>query len=118
MLSMHPRVDLACDPSGEAGHGLQFFERGVQKRFGGAEVGEYLLLALGADTGEVVEDGGGHGSSTKLAVVGVREAVRLVADALEQVQLWGVALKDHGLGTARLEDLLVAFGEGAHGDVR
>src|SRR5215203_3830733 len=114
---MHPCVNFAGDPSGESWDGLQFFERGVQERFGGTEVVEYLLLAFGADAGEVVEDRGGHGPATELGVVGVGEAVGLVSDALEEVQFGRVALQDHRLGTAWLEDLLLTFGERAQGYV-
>src|SRR3712207_1036693 len=118
MLSMHSCVDFSGDPPGEPWDGLELFERGVQKCFGGAEVGEYLPLALGADAGEVVEDRGGHGLATDLSVVGVGEAVGLVTDALEEVQFGGVALQDHRLGPTRLEDLLFALGERAQGYVR
>src|SRR3712207_3196676 len=51
-------------------------------------------------------------------MVGVREAAGLIADALEEVQLWGVAVEQDRLRAARLKDLLVALGERAHGDVR
>src|SRR5215210_5570976 len=114
---MHPCVDFAGDPSGESWDGLQLFERGIEEGFWGAEVGQYLLFAFGADAGEVVQDRGGHGPATELDVVGVGEAVGLVPDALEEVQLGGVALQDDRLGTTRLEDLLVAFGERAEWDV-
>src|SRR5919112_821082 len=114
---MHFRVDFAGYSSGESRDGLEFLERGVQEGFWGAEVGQYLLLAFGADSREVVEDRGGHGPAAEPGVVGVGEAVGLVADALEEVQFGGVALQDHGLGTAWLENFLLAFGERAQGDV-
>src|SRR5215212_10500621 len=117
LLSVHSRVNLAGDSSGESGDGFELFERGVQECFGGAEVVEYLLFPFGADAGEVVQDRGGHGPAAKFGVVGVGEAVGFVADALEEMQFRRVALQDHRLGTARLEDLLVAFGERAQGDV-
>src|SRR5919199_2815226 len=96
MLSMHSRVDFAGYSSGESGDGFELFEGGVQERFGGAEVVEYLLLAFGADAGEVVQDRGGHGPAAELGVVGVGEAVGLVTDALEEVQFGRVALQYHG----------------------
>src|ERR671912_823147 len=114
---MHSGVYFTGDSSGESRDGLELFEGGVQEGFWGAEVGQYLLLALGADTGEVVEDRGGHGPAAELGVVGVGEAVGLVTDALEEVQFGGVALQDHRLGTTWLEDLLLAFGERAQGYV-
>src|ERR671910_1107121 len=115
---MHSGVYFTGDSSGESRDGLELFEGGVQECFRGAEVGQYLLLALGADTGEIVEDRGGHGPAAELGVVGVGEAVGLVADALEEVQFGGVALQDHRLGPTPLEDLLLAFGERAQGYVR
>src|SRR5215210_9292726 len=114
---MHSAVYFAGDPSEESWDRLQFLERGVQERFGGAEVVEYLLFPFGADAGEVVQDRGGHGPAAEFGVVGVGEAVGLVTDALEEMQFWGVALQDHRLGAARLEDLLIALGERAQGDV-
>ena len=46
-------------------------------------------------------------------MIGIREAVGLVADALEKVELRRVGFKPHRLRAARLEDLLVALGERA-----
>ena len=79
---MYPRVDLAGDPAREAGDGFEFFEGGVQEGLGRAEVRQDPLFTFGADAGKLVEDGGRHGFPPQLAVVGVREAVRLVADPL------------------------------------
>src|SRR5215203_2293543 len=115
---MHFGVHFAGYSSWESRDGLEFLQRGVQECFWGAEVGQYLLLTLWADAGEVVEDRGGHGPAAELRVVSVGEAVGLVADALEEVQFGGVALQDHRLGPTRLEDLLLAFGERAQGYVR
>src|SRR5919112_2751787 len=114
---MHYCVYFAGDSSGESWDGLELFERGVQERFWGAEVGQYLLLAFGADAWKVVQDGGGHGPAAEPGVVGVGEAVGLVAYPLEEVQFGGVALQDDRFGTAWLEDLLLAFGERAQGYV-
>src|SRR5215204_7124677 len=114
---MHFGVHFAGYSSWESRDGLEFLQRGVQECFWGAEVGQYLLLTLGTDAGEIVEDRGGHGPAAELGVVGVGEAVGLVADALEKVQFGRVALQDHRLGTTRLEDLLLAFGERAQGYV-
>src|SRR5215216_2138190 len=118
MLSVQPRVNLAGDLPGEARHGLQLLQRGAQESLRGAEVVQDLLFARRSHAGQLVEDGGGHDPSTHLAVVGVGEAVGLVADALQQVQLRRVPLQPHRLRAARLEDLLVALGERAQGDVR
>src|SRR5215211_3928856 len=118
MLSVQPRVNLAGDLPGEARHGLQLLQRGAQESLRGAEVLQDLLFARRSHAGQLVEDGGGHGPSTHLAVVGVGEAVGLVADALQQVQLRRVPLQPHRLRAARLEDLLVALGERAQGYVR
>ncbi len=88
---MHPRVDLAGDAAGEARDGFELLEGGVEEGVRGAEVVQDLLLARGADARQLVEDGGGHGPAAQLAVVGVGEAVGLVADPLQEVQLGGVA---------------------------
>jgi hypothetical protein len=104
-------VYFAGDSAREAWHGFEFFEGSAQEGFRGAEVGENFLFACGADAGEVVEDGGDHGATAQFAMVGVGEAVRLVADALEQVQLGRVAFQDDRLGAAWFEDFFVAFGQ-------
>src|SRR5829696_2368776 len=85
VLSMHSCVDFAGDSSWEPWDGLELFEGGVEECFWGAEVGQYLLLALGTDAGEVVQDRGGHGPATDLDVVGVGEAVSLITDALQEM---------------------------------
>src|ERR671911_250202 len=113
MLPVHSRIDLAGDPAGEPWDSLELLEGGGQERLGGAEVVQDPLSARRPDAGELVEDGGGHGPPSHLAVVSVREAVSLVAHALEKVELGRVALESHGLGTTWLEDLFVALGERA-----
>src|SRR5215210_4975607 len=117
-LTVEPRVNLAGDLPGEARHGFQLLQRGAQESLRGTEVLQDLLFARRAHAGQLVEDGGGHGPSAHLAVVGVGEAVSLVADALQQVQLRRVSLQHHRLRATRLEDLLITLGERAQGDLR
>src|SRR3712207_1850221 len=68
-LSMQSRVELAGDLSREAGHGLQFLERGAEERLGGAEVVQDPLLSCRPHARKLVEDGGGHRLSSQLAMI-------------------------------------------------
>src|SRR5690606_35339917 len=82
-----------------------------------AEVGEQHLLARRAETGHVVEHRGGHALAAPPAVLGDREPVGLVADALQQGQAFAGALQDDGVLLPRQPDLLQALGQTAQGDV-
>ena len=84
-LTVQPGVYLAGNPTRKPRHGFELLERGFEEGFRGTEVFEYPLFARWADAGQLVEDGGGHGLAPQLTVVGVGEAVCLIADALEQV---------------------------------
>src|SRR5215213_8287030 len=92
-LTVQPGVYGAGNPFGETGDGLELFER-------------------------VVENGAGHLRAPELAVVGVGEAVRLIPDPLQEVELGGFAFEEHRLGASRLDDLLVALGERAQRYIR
>ncbi len=70
-----------------------------------------------AEAGDVVERRGRHALAALPAVLGDREAVRLVADALEQVQALGGTLEDDGVLLPRQPDLLEPLGEAAQRDV-
>src|SRR5918997_5197034 len=117
-LTVQPGVHLAGNPAGQAWNGLKLFQRGAEEGLRGAEVFKDLLFARRSHAGQLVEDGAGHLRAAELAMVGAREAVRLVPYTLQEVQLRRVALEDHRLGASRLEDLLITFGERAQGDVR
>src|SRR5215216_3831068 len=117
-LAVQPGVDLAGDLFRQPRHSLELLEGGGQKGLRGAEVFEDLLFTRRADAGQLIQDGAGHLRAPKLAVVGVGEAVGLVPDALEEMQLRGVALENGRIGAARLEDLLLALGEPTYGYVR
>src|SRR5262249_35271763 len=73
---------------------------------GRAEVAHERLLALGADTGDVVEDGAKCALAAHLAVVGDGKAMRFVAYALEQVETLGATRQYQRL---RLRDEIDLF---------
>src|SRR4051794_17668254 len=79
-------VQIARDLRGQAGHPLELLARGVEHRVGRAEVRQQRLLALRPDAGQAVEDRLRHLFVAALAVVRDGEAVRLVADALQELE--------------------------------
>ena len=105
-------VEVAADLGRHAGHALEVLARRGQHRLRRAEVLEQRALAGRADAGQPVEDRLRHRGVAAGAVVGDREAVRLVADALEQLQLRRV-VGEHAAGRATpgQEDLLDALGQ-------
>src|SRR5215212_4424345 len=105
-LTVQPGVYGAGNPFGETGDGLELFERGVEKDLGGTEVFKNLLFARRADAGQLVENGAGHLRAPELAVVGVGEAVRLIPDPLQELELGGFAVEQDEI--RNLGELLVA----------
>src|SRR3954449_3695339 len=99
-------VELARDLLREAGDALELLARGAEYRLGGAEVLEQRALARRADPGQLVHDRLGHRPVAADAVVGDREAVRLVADALEQLERGRLVREHDRLRAAGREDLL------------
>ena len=73
-----------------ARHGRHFFRGGLAQAFEASEVLEESLAPLLADAGDRLEDRGQPRPTPALPVVGDREAVRLVAQPLEQEQPVGV----------------------------
>ena len=71
-------------------------------------------LAGGPDAGQLVEHRAGHGLVPAAAVVGDREAMRLVADALQQLQLGGGVVEHQRRAAAGDEDLLDPLGQRDH----
>ena len=74
-------------------------------------MGEQRALARRADAGQLVEQRAGHRAVAAGAVVGDREAVRLVADALQQLQLGGRVVEHERRAAAGQEDLLDPLGQ-------
>ena len=100
---------------GDAGLGGDVCLGGGGKAAEGAEGGEELAFAGGADAGEFVEDGFFEGAEAEGAVEGDGEAVGFVAEADENLEGGGVAGEDE-VGAAVIEDdfleVLVEAGDG------
>ena len=79
---LDPRRQRRADP----GHGGDLLDRRVADALDRAEHLEQLALALRPDAGQVVERRADAPSRPQVAVVGDREAVRLVAQALDEVE--------------------------------
>src|SRR3954447_5799130 len=88
------RVEVAGHLLGEPGHVLQILPRGGEDGLRRAEVLEQQPLARRPDAGQLVHDRLGHRPVAAAPVVSDGEAVRLVADALEQLQL-GRVVRPH-----------------------
>ena len=101
---------------GDAGLGGDIFLGGGGEAAEGAEGGEELAFAGGADAGELVEDGFFEGAEAEGAVEGDGEAVGLVAETDENLEGGGVAGEDE-VGAAVIEDdFLEVFVEAGDGD--
>src|SRR5687768_8998892 len=81
------RVEVAGGLRRQPGHRLELLARRAERGLRRAEVLEQRALALGPDAGQAVEHGLGHLPVAALAVMGDREAMRLVAQALQELQL-------------------------------
>src|SRR6478672_6221269 len=79
-------VDFAGELAGQTGNRLELFAAGGEEALGGAEVLEQGTLADGADSPQPIEHRAGHRPVAAAAVVLDREAVRLVADPLEELR--------------------------------
>ena len=77
------------------------------------------LAPLGADARDMVEHGDEVALAAQFTVVCDGEAVRLVANALDEVERLAAARQDHGIGTALGEDVLELLGkpDDGHGQV-
>src|SRR4051812_9701675 len=101
----------------QTGHFLQLLAGGSEEPLWRPEVLQQRSLARRADPGELVEDRPPeHAAVAAAAVVVDREAVRLVADPLQQARGLGVGGEVERLGTAGDEDLLQPLGEADDGD--
>src|SRR3954465_2063388 len=99
-------VDLARGLAGEAGDGLELIARRGDDGLGRAEVLEQRALASGADAGQVVEQRLRHRGVRAGPVVGDGEPVRLVAQALLQLQSRRFMNEHDRVEPTRHEDLL------------
>src|SRR6266542_1283125 len=81
-----------------------------------AEALDERLLAFGADARDRVEARADHAFLADELVVGDGEAMRLVADALDEVEGLGGPGEEDGLAEAWAEDLFAFFGEADGGD--
>ena len=98
--------------------GLQLLLRGGEKAVGRAEVVQDRTPAGRPDALQRVEDRPERARIPLLPVERDREAMRLVADALEQLQPGIVAVEQDRLRTAGHEHLLLALRERDDGDAR
>src|SRR3954469_20984710 len=103
------RVQLARCLSGQARNGLELLAGGGDDGLRRAEVVEQRPLARRPDAGQLVEQRRGHRAVAPRAVMRYREAVRLVADALEELQRRRVVAEHDRLAPSRHEDLLDAL---------
>src|SRR6476469_4297927 len=109
-------VDFAGELAGQAGNRLELVAAGGEEALGGSEVLEQGALADRADSLQLVEHRAGHRPIAAAAVVLDREAVRLVADPLEELRGLRVGGKVEGGRPPRHVDLLQPLGQPDHGD--
>ena len=106
-LAPHLTRELARHPR----HRLQLLPRRREDRVRRAEVGQQRPFAGRADPGELVKHRGGHRPVAADAVVGDGEAMGLVTDALQQLQLRCVMGEHQRLRAAGEEHLLDPLGQ-------
>ena len=98
--------------SADAGDGGDLLDRRLADALHRAEDAEQRAAAARADAGQVVELGADRRLAPQVAVVGDREAVRLVADALDEVQrLRGRSAAAIGSARSGQDQLLALLGE-------
>src|SRR5438309_179130 len=93
-------------------------DRRLADRLHRAEVSQERALARGSDPLDRIERRRQCLAGPHLAVVGDREAVRLIADPLDEKHPGRAALLDDRLRPAGRKDLLAFFGQGERGNVR
>lgn len=99
-------MQVARELPGQSGHRFQLLPRGGEDRVRRTEVVEQGPFARGADPGKLVEDRRRHRSVAADPVVRDGEPVRLVAHALQELELRGVVGEPKRLEPAGDEDLL------------
>ena len=97
------RLDALGDIVRHAGRGGDLLDRCQFDLFDRAEVGDQLLLPLRADAMDVIEARFQAGGRALLAVIGEREAVRLVAHALDEIERLRVARQHDRVASDRAE---------------
>ena len=95
---MQRGMDLPADLRGDAGNALQLLGRRLEQPLRRAEVLDQRSLASRADAGQCVEDRFAGLRIAAAAVEAEGEAVRLVADPLQELEAGRVALEDDRLG--------------------
>ena len=109
-------MDLPAYFARQAGHCLELLAGGGEETLRRPEVLEQRPLARGPDPGQLVEDRAlEHAAVAAAAVVVDREAVRLVADLLQQARGLRVGGEVERLGAAGDVDLLQPLGEADDG---
>src|SRR3954468_3163543 len=101
----------------EAGHGHDVRHVRTAKAFDRTEVAQQRLLAARPETGYAVQLGGRHRLRAALPVEGDRKTVRLVAQALQQVEALARAGQDDGVLLSWEPHLLQPLGETDEGDL-
>src|ERR1700754_3567749 len=104
-------MDLASELTGHPGHRFQLLATGAEKAVWGPEVAQQGSLPGRSDTADTVENRRGHRLIAATAVEGDREAVRLVADPLQQPQGVRSLLQQDRVAPPGYEHLLDPFGE-------
>src|SRR5919106_1967994 len=106
-VSLDPLGEGAADPR----RGGNIVGRGLADATDAAEPLEQRLLPARTDTLDLVELAAQRLAAAHLAVVGDREPMRLVADALHEVQGLRAARQHDRLGAVGHEDLLESLRE-------
>src|SRR6185312_8562221 len=115
-------MNLLCQAAGDSGHRFDVLERGSTYRTGAAEMVQQRALAGGADARHLVERRAGDVGGAPGAMRADRESMRLVAQALEEIEHRVARLEREGR-LARHEEALAAgvavgpLGDADDGDV-
>src|SRR5207248_7622338 len=111
-------VQLCVDGSGclcrDSGNAFELLLGSGEDALRGPEMPQQSTAAHGTDALERVEDRLARACIASLAMEADREAVRLVADALEELQPGRMRVEKNGVGPAGQEDLLDPFRERDH----
>src|SRR5439155_22587032 len=78
---------------------------------------QQALLACGTEAGDVVDGRASHALVAQLTVVRNREPVRLVTNALQQIQRFGLPRQTDRVAAPRHEHLFELLGQLAHGNL-
>src|SRR3954451_2033793 len=112
------RIDVARGPRWDARDPLELLLSRVEYRLRGAEVPQQRAPPRRADAVEAVEDRLARLRVAPAAMEAEREAVRLVADPLEQLQPRGGPVEPDRVCAAGQVHLFLPLRERDHGDAR